>query len=203
MFHSEFEQRIPRRREYSLVDHLGEMNRKISSLRESGSVVELARRREGHRTRYPASRLALFDGVELSDIYPAGLRALYRCSSHPSFGDIVFYRQGDFRAQEPVDFEGEPVGDGNYVQVGAVDEQSILLDMETGKVGIFDFLYFRHGMEDGFMVECADAPEFVNTVALGPRYREIYGPAEVQARPWWDEDPWFEYLIEIGMIARG
>ncbi|MFG1790409.1 hypothetical protein [Nocardia sp. NPDC049149] len=178
------------------------MSEKILLLRSLRSEDEMDRRwAEDYQDEYDRPRLFISDGIELSDEYPAGLRALYRLSDSPAFGDVYFNPQHLFKRQPPIDDQGNCVRDGNLIQIGSVDEQSLLLDLDTGAALIFDFLYFRHGLADGFVLECPDVAELVNTVALGPRYSAIHGPHGLWAEPWWTDDPWYNYLVEIGMIV--
>ncbi len=117
------------------------------------------------------------------------------------FGEIMFFRPENFHAQPPIDMFGEIVRNGSFAQIGSVGEQTLLLDMKSGAVAIYDFLYFRHGYDDGFVVECSDVPAFVSTVALGPAYRLIYGPPELWQKPWWKKDEWFAFLTGLDFLA--
>lgn len=178
------------------------MNAKIRRLRELGAVDEMARRWDDYAEEYSHSRLYLYGGVEISESLPAGLHALYSVSDRPTFGDLTFHREGDFRSAEAVDYKGDSVYDGDLIRIGDVGEQALLLDSDTGLVMIYDYSYFKYDAESGITVKCGDIPELINTVALGPRYIEINGPPEQWDEEWWLEDPWYLYLMEIGMVVN-
>ncbi|MFI6167876.1 hypothetical protein ACIBCN_13935 [Nocardia sp. NPDC051052] len=184
------------------TDHVQAMRPKISLLRELGAVDMLERRRENRRLaeRYPYRRLSLGPGTALPDEYPPGLRARYETCDHPTFGDLSFHPSNDFRVREPIDTFGEIAGAGDFIEIGQVGEEFILLDLDTGAVSIYDYLYFRHNMDSGFVVSCETVPEFVDTVALGPRYPDIHGPRKTWRTRWWRTDPWYVYLREVGMV---
>lgn len=179
---------------------LDEMNRKIAQLRSSNAVDEMERRWEtDYGERYNDSRLSLNDPIELSGDHPDGLKALYANTNGARFGDIVFRRSDRFRPQKAVNEYGEPIDGRSRIQIGSVGEDAILLDTESGSVMVYFYTYFKYRWDTGVVVECADVPEFVSTVALGSRYTEIKGPTAKQASPWWSDDPWYHYLREIGM----
>ncbi|MFB8282029.1 hypothetical protein [Nocardia colli] len=179
------------------------MNAKIQRLRELDAVDEMARRWDEYADVYNSSRLYLHGGVELSELLPASLRVLYGLSDRPTFGDLSFRRECDFRPAKAVDYKGESVYDGDLIRIGDVREQSLLIDPNNGLAMIYDYSYFKYDAESGVSVECGDISELVNTVALGPRYMEINGPPEQWDEEWWLEDPWYLYLVEIGMITDG
>jgi hypothetical protein len=185
------------------MSHLDEMTRKILRLRTLGAVEELERRwdeDDDFAERYNDSRLTLPEGAELEGDYPAGVKELYLATNRARFGDVTFRGENDFYRQNAVDFEGEPIDDRERRQIGDVGEQAILLDLASGEVIVYWYTYFKYGWDDGIMIRCADVPELVDTVALGPRYRELYGPPGDQASPWWEQDPWYVYLGETGML---
>ncbi|THV37747.1 hypothetical protein [Glycomyces buryatensis] len=177
------------------------MEQKIARLRELNAVAELERRcwDEEYPEEYDEPRLELGDPVELSKDYPGGLASLYASVGDASFGDVGFLREPDFDSAKAVDSLGEPIDDHPRLQIGNVGaEDAILLDLTSGSVMVYYSLYFKYRWDSGVMLECTDVPEFVDTVALGPRYREIRGPLS-RTKEWWAEDPWYVYLQEIGM----
>jgi hypothetical protein len=183
------------------MSDLDEMNRKIEQLRSLNSVEEMELRWDAdYADRYNDSRLTLNDPVELSDEFPEGLRALYANTNGARFGDIVFRRADRFRPQEAVDEYGEPIDDRSRIQIGSVGEDSVLLDTDSGNVMIYSYNYFKYRWDTGVVIECIDVPELVGTVALGPRYTEIKGPRTERTSPWWNTDPWYQYLQEINMV---
>lgn len=183
------------------ADHQHTMSAKIELLLRLDAEEELERRQEGDNEfseNYDDARLWLPKGVELPEELPAGLRALYALTAHPQFGDLRFSSHHDFRPQPLIDSAGEVIDAGNTLTIGRAEEQSIVLDLDTDTVFIFDFLYFRHGLDSGFVLRCDSVAEFVSTVALGPRYPYIHGPHETWREPWWLTDPWYIYLKELG-----
>ncbi|WP_100445339.1 hypothetical protein [Glycomyces xiaoerkulensis] len=182
------------------MNHLDEMSRKIRTLRSSNAVDEMERRwDEEYADRYNDSRLTLRDPAELSGDYPGGLGEFFSATNGGRFGDIVMRIEKRFRDQVAVDAAGEPIDDRDRVQVGDVGEDALLLDKESGNILLYHYTYFKHGWDTGVLVECADVPEFIATVALGSRYREIRGPLSKQSSHWWEDDPWYSYLQESGM----
>lgn len=178
------------------------MRAKISLLRERGAVDVLERLTTRRFTEHhPGRRLSLKPGIALPEQYPDGLRALYEVADCPTFGDLDFHPANNFQPREPIDVFGEIIS-GSFIEIGRVDEEYILLDLDTGTVSIYDYLYFRHGMDSGFVISCDSIPEFIDTVALGPRYPDIHGPRKTWSTRWWRTDPWYMYLREIGMIPR-
>lgn len=185
-----------------MADHLREMSAKIELLRQRGAVEELERRWEEDdefAERYNDSRLALYPGVDLPEHLPTGLHMLYSLTDRPHFGDLVLHSHSSFHRQRLIDAEGEIIDVGNTLTIGHADEQSIVLDVDTEAVFIFDFLYFRHGLDSGFVLRCDSVAEFINTVALGPRYSYIHGPHETWGEAWWLADPWYLYLQELAL----
>ena len=185
------------------MTHLDEMTRKIAQLRTLGAVEELERRwdeGDDFAERYVDSRLTLPEGAELEGDYPGGLKELCLATNCAEFGDVAFRRESDFRHQTPVDYLGEPIDDRERLQIGDVGEQAILLDLASGEVIVYWYTYFKYGWDDGIMIRCADVPELVDTVALGPRYKELYGPPDKQSSRRWEQDPWYVYLGETGML---
>ncbi|MFC8043289.1 hypothetical protein [Nocardia sp. NPDC057353] len=185
-----------------MVDHREEVVRKLARLRELGAEGELERRweegSEDEEDLYNAGCLSLPDGVLPEGEAPAEreLRALYRLSDGPRFGMVALRRQGSTFRMQAVDVEGRPIHEGTRLVLGAAgDGVYILLDSGTGAVTVYDSLYFKYGQESGVRLECDSLFEFVDTAALGPRYRELWGPAESE---WWAADPWWNYLVEIG-----
>ncbi|THV37748.1 hypothetical protein [Glycomyces buryatensis] len=180
------------------------MEQKIARLLELDAVAELERRwdeDDEFAENYNDSRLELGDPVELTENYPGGLASLYALAGGCRFGDVVFRREPSFSSSPPVGGDnGEPIDDRARIQIGRVGSESdtIFLDMASGSVMIYCYMYFKWGWDSGVILECADVPEFVDTVALGPRYREIYGPLS-KTKDWLVEDPWYIYLQEIGM----
>lgn len=185
-----------------MADHVRDMSAKIELLRQRGAVEELERRWEvddEFAELYNDSRLSLHPGIELPDHLPAGLRTLYGLTNRPQFGDLTFHSHGGFRSQELIDSEGEIIDVGNTLTIGRANDQSVVLDVDTEAVFIFDFLYFRHGLDSGFVLRCDSVSEFISTVALGPRYSYIHGPHETWGEAWWLADPWYRYLQELGL----
>ncbi|MFD6391900.1 hypothetical protein [Nocardia sp. NPDC060259] len=183
------------------ADHQHTMRAKIELLLQRDAEEELDRRQEEDdefSEIYDDGRLRLPAGVELPEELPAGLRVLYALTAHPQFGDLRFGSHHDFRPQRLIDFAGKVIDAGNTLTIGRVREQSIVLDLDTEAVFIFDFLYFRHGLDSGFVLRCDSVAEFISTVALGPRYPYIHGPHETWREPWWLTDPWYIYLKELG-----
>ncbi|MGX1809001.1 hypothetical protein ACWIGI_25045 [Nocardia sp. NPDC055321] len=184
-----------------MTDHLREMAATIELLRRVGAVEELERRSEEDEEfydRYDVSRLSLPAGVEIGEALPTGLRALYALTAAPQFGDLEFNGHKGFRAQQLVDHNGEIVDAGSTLTIGSVgDSASIVIDVDTEVMFIFDFLYFRHGLDSGFVLQCESVAEFIDTVALGDRYRDIYGPHEGFDEQWWLTDPWYLYLRDL------
>lgn len=186
------------------MHHLDDMKDKIARLRTLGAEEELERRwdeDDDYAERYNDPRLSLPGGTEIEDDRPAALKALYLETDGARFGDVKFRRANKFRGQVAVDALGEPIDDRDRLQIGDVGERAILLDTASGAVIVYWYGYSRAGWETGVVIECADVAEFVGTVALGPRYRELYGTPEKQKTPWWDRDPWHVYLTEIGMAG--
>lgn len=186
-----------------MADHLHEMSAKIELLRQRGAVEELNRRweeGEEYAEDYGGLCLMLHPGVDLPERLPTGLHALYGLTDRPCFGDLVFHSHSNFRQQQLVDAEGKIIDVGNTLTIGRADEQSIVLDVDTEAVFIFDFLYFRHGLDSGFVLRCDSVAEFISTVALGPRYSHIHGPHETWGEAWWLADPWYLYLQELGLV---
>ena len=182
------------------MSSLDEMNQKIGQLRTLNAVEEMERRWDSdYAERYNDSRLDLNDPIDLSGSYPGGLKALYANTNGAQFGDITFYSADRFRPQKAVNEYGEPIDDRTRIQVGSVGEQSMLLDTASGSIMIYFYTYFKYRWDTGVMVECPDVAEFVSTVALGSRYTEIKGPTDKQTSNWWNDDPWYHYLREIGM----
>ncbi|WP_146161198.1 hypothetical protein [Nocardia sp. MDA0666] len=176
------------------------MSVKIELLRRRGAVDELERRWEeddDFSGNYNDSRLSLPLGVELAEHLPAGLRALYALADHPQFGDLEFNAHQFFGPQRLIDSTGEVIDAGHTLTIGQAQEQSIVLDLDTETVFIFDFLYFRHGLDSGFVLRCDSVAEFISTVALGPRYSDIHGPHETWGEAWWLADPGYLYLQEL------
>ncbi|WP_035698191.1 hypothetical protein [Glycomyces tenuis] len=176
------------------------MNTKISRLRAEGAVAEMDRRWQAeYADRYNASRLWLPDPVEISGDHPEGVAVFLKLANGARFGDITIRRESGFYDQIAVDFEGEPIDDVDRMQIGDVGEDAVLLDTASGRVMIYCYSYFDYDWDTGILIECEDLPELIATVALGSRYPEIRGPKSEQASPWWEEDPWYRYLREIGM----
>ncbi|MEV0064558.1 hypothetical protein [Nocardia sp. NPDC050718] len=142
--------------------------------------------------------MCLHDGVELPEHLPADLRELYALTAHPQFGDLQFSNHRSFTPQKLIDAFGNVIDAGSTLTIGRADEQSIVLDLDTEAVFIFDFLYFRHGLGTGFVLRCDSVAEFIDTVALGPRYPYIHGPHETWNEPWRLSDPWYAYLQKLG-----
>ncbi|MEV6102580.1 hypothetical protein [Nocardia sp. NPDC051981] len=124
----------------------------------------------------------------------AACRAL---ADQPQFGDLEFNAHQFFGPQRLIDSAGEVIDPGNTLTIGRAQEQSIVLDLDTEAVFIFDFLYFRHGLDSGFVLRCGSVAEFISTVTLGPRYSHIHGPHETWGGAWWLADPWYLYLQEL------
>jgi hypothetical protein len=185
------------------VDHLEVMRGKLAQLRDLGAVEEMERRwEEEYGDEYDTEMLAFYDPVALAGQYPEGLAALYQESDCPTFGDISFRRESNFSEVQPVGSDGEPIDDRRWLQIADIDEEAVLLDLDSGSVMVYWFTYFKYGWDTGVVLECDSLAAFVNTVALGPRFVEIYGPREkLQTPPWWEGHPWYEYLQEIGMIT--
>jgi hypothetical protein len=187
------------------VTHLDNMREKIARLRQLGSVEELERRwdeDDDFAERYNDSRLYLPDGYSLPSDLPGGLRDLYEICGDPTFGDIRFSEPSWFKNRKLIDASGNVVGDSEMLDIGRVsDEQFIFLNVDTGSVIIYDYMYFKHGMDNGAVLECEDIPQFVDTVALGPLYPDCNGPRRAWAEAWWLKDPWWIYLVEIGMVS--
>lgn len=177
---------------------------KIELLRRLGAVEELERRSEQDEEfgeMYDVSRLSLPAGVTVAEHLPGGLRALCALTDAPQFGDLEFHGHKEFRSQRLIDHKGEVIDVGNTLTVGRVgDSSSIVVDVDTEAMFIFDFLYVRHALDTGFVLRCDSVAEFIDTVALGPRYLDIYGPHEGRNEAWWSTDPWYLYLRELALI---
>ena len=184
------------------LGHIEAMNSKIERLLELDAVEVMEQRwDEDYAERYNDSRLALDHPTELSGDYPGDLAALFALTNRPRFGSVEIRSESNFRETKVVDSLGEPIDDRARIRIGDVGEDAILLDKASGAVMIYNYTYFKWGWSTGTVLECADVPEFVDTVALGPRYREILGPL-ARVKAWWREDPWFEFLVEIGMADQ-
>lgn len=122
----------------------------------------------------------------------------YRLTNGSQFGNLDFFHAKDFHDQKVVDYLGEPIDEREWLQIGEVGEQAIVQDKASGEVIIYWYTYFKVNWDSGVILQCTGLPELIATVALGPRYREIFGPIEKQKDPWWDEDPWWAYLREVG-----
>ncbi|MCU1645423.1 MAG: hypothetical protein JWN03_5698 [Nocardia sp.] len=188
-----------------MTDHLDEMCAKIELLRSRGAVEELERRLEEEGEfdeMYVVSPLELPAGIAVADHLPAGLRTLLALTQAPQFGDLVFHGHTGFHSEPLIDHNGEILDVGNTLTIGRVEDQgkSIVIDVDTEAVFIFDFLYFRHALDSGFVLRCESVAEFINTVALGSRYWDIHGPHEIQSEAWWLIDPWYIYLRELGLV---
>ncbi|GAA4915927.1 hypothetical protein LX16_4115 [Stackebrandtia albiflava] len=187
-----------------MTDHLAEMRDKIARLRALDAEAELERRwdeDDDYAERYNESRLALYDPVTSLDGVPAGLAGFYALTDGARFGDVDIRAYRDVRPQVAVDYLGEPVDDGDRLQIGDLPQDMLMWDRKTEHVIVYFDLYFKYRWDSGILVEVADMAEFVNTVALGDRYREIRGPLDKQSSPWWEEDPWYRYLRETGMAT--
>lgn len=131
-----------------------------------------------------------------------GLGDFWRLTNGATFGSLWIHRQGQIRPTSVVDSLGEPIDDRNWLSIGSVDEQALVMDADSGTVMIYWYLYFKHRWDSGVVFECADIPELIDTVALGPKYPLTFGPPERQKSPWWERDSWYLYLCEIGLIHR-
>jgi hypothetical protein len=178
------------------------MRGKLARLRSIGAVEEMERRwEEEYGDEYDTEMLALYDPVELTGTYPEGLAALYRESDCPTFGEISFRRERNFVETRPVGLDGEPIDDRRWLQIADIDEEAVLLDLDTGEVMVYWFSFFKSEWESGIILESDSVAAFVDTVAMGPRHIEVYGPREkLKSPPWWEGHPWWAYLQEIGMI---
>lgn len=187
------------------MDHLAVMRGKLAQLRDIGAVEEMERRwEEDYGDEYNYEMLVFYDPVELAAEYPEDLAALYRESDCPTFGEISFRRESNFAQTRPVGTDGEPIDERRWIQIADINEEAVLLDLDAGEVMVYSFTYFTYGWESGVVLECDSVAAFVDTVALGPRYIEVFGPRKkLTAPPWWEEHPWYAYLQEIGMIDNG
>ncbi|MFF2555531.1 hypothetical protein ACFVUS_31305 [Nocardia sp. NPDC058058] len=178
------------------------MHAKIALLRERGAVDVLDRLTTRRIAEQSGRRLGLRPGISLPEHYPDGLRALYEISDCPTFGDLDFHPANNFRPRQPIDAFGEIARPGDFIEIGRAGAEYILLDLDTGSASIYDYLYFRHNMDSGFVISCDSIPEFIDTVALGARYPDIHGPRKTWSTRWWRTDPWYKYLREVGMVPR-
>lgn len=183
-----------------MTDHLQEMTSKLELLRRTGTPALMVERLERDESGiYNAPCLRLPPGVDLTSLVPNGISSLYLLSEHPRFGRISFRRWNNFENAKALDYSGESVYSGALLRVADAFENAILLDPNTGYVMVYDYLYFKYGLETGVILECEDLAEFVNTVALGFRYRDINGPSDVEDA-WWLDDIWHHRLVELGMM---
>ena len=158
------------------MSHVAAMRTKIARLREIGAVEEMDRRWDDYSDEYDYEMLALPEPVAFTGNYPGDLAELYRLSDSPVFGEIQFLDEASFEQTRAVDSEGHPIDDRTRIQIASIGEDAVLLDMDSGTVMIYWSSYFKYRWDSGVVLTCADVPEFVATVCLGPRYAEIKGP---------------------------
>jgi hypothetical protein len=186
------------------MNHRDAMARKIALLRSTGAVEELERHWEDADEDPPYATYAvleLADGAEPSRMWPGGLGDFYRLASAASFGGVEIRPEDQVAPQRAVDSLGEPIDDRNRVRIGDIGYEDALL-MDSGEVVVYVDSYFKYGWDSPVVLVCTDVPEFIDTVALGPRHKEIRGPVDHQREPWWETDPWYSYLIESGLVAE-
>jgi hypothetical protein len=187
------------------MNHRDAMARKIALLRSTGVVEEFERRWEDADEDPPYATytvVELADGAEPSRTWPGGLDELYRLTSAASFGGVEIRPEDQVAAERPVDSLGEPIDDRQWLRIGDIGyEDALLMDAASGEVIIYVNSYFKYGWDSPAVLTCADVPEFIDTVALGPRHKEIRGPVDRQRESWWETDPWYSYLLASGLIA--
>ncbi|WP_112134365.1 hypothetical protein [Glycomyces dulcitolivorans] len=187
------------------MNHRDEMARKIALLRSTGAVEELERRWEDADEDPPYATYAVVeiaDGAEPSREWAGGLGEFYRLTAAASFGGVDVRPEEQVKPSRPVDSEGEPIDDRTWLRIGDIGyEDALLMDEASGEVIVYVNSYFKYGWDSSVVLRCADVPEFIDTVAIGPRHKEIRGPVDRQSEPWWETDPWYSYLIEAGLVA--
>ncbi|WP_026924958.1 hypothetical protein [Glycomyces arizonensis] len=188
------------------MNHRDAMARKIALLRSTGAAEALERRWEEADEDPPYATytvLEIADGAEPSRAWPGGLGDFYRLTSAASFGGVDVRPEDQVTASRPVDADGEPIDDRTWLRIGDIGyEDALLMDEASGEVIVYVNSYFKYGWDSPVVLTCADVPEFIDTVALGPRHKEIRGPVDRQREPWWEADPWYAYLVESGLIEE-
>ncbi|WP_335987922.1 hypothetical protein [Glycomyces sp. MUSA5-2] len=189
------------------MDHPDAMARKIGQLRSTGAVEELERRWEDADEDPPYATyvvVEIAEGAEPAREWPGGLGDFYRLTAAASFGGVDVRPEDQIAPQRPVDAAGEPIDDRQWVRIGDIGyEDALLMDAESGEVMVYVGSYFKYGWDSPAVLTCADVPEFIDTVAIGPRHKEIRGPVDRQREPWWETDPWYLYLVEAGFVEEG
>lgn len=189
------------------MNHRDAMARKIGRLRSTGAVEELERRWEDADEDPPYATyvvVEIAEGAEPAREWPGGLGDFYRLTAAASFGGVDVRPEDQIAPQRPVDSAGEPIDDRQWVRIGDIGyEDALLMDAESGEVMVYVGSYFKYGWDSPAVLTCADVPEFIDTVAIGPRHKEIRGPVDRQREPWWETDPWYLYLVEAGFVEEG
>ncbi|MGM7646559.1 hypothetical protein ACSVDM_16790 [Nocardia sp. JW2] len=167
-------------------------------MRSNDSENEFEERCEGQYSEFEdGAELILYPGRDRVPDVPDAVAGLYALSHAPVIGDITFYPPASFASIEPSgDIRG--VDGESIVKIGHAGEFSLLLGWRSGAIHVFDPIYFNHGALTAVALVCGSLYEFVNDVALGPRYRELFGHVGPQSDPWWETSSWYSYLQELG-----
>lgn len=183
-----------------MTDHLAETRRKLTLLRDLDAVAEHQRRWEDADEDPPYYEVVDFDpGAEPARDWPGGLGDWYRIAATASFGYVDLWAEAQVHPQSAPDSLGEPIDDREWLRIGAVGaEDMILMDAVSGEVIVYFSTYFKYQWPSPVVLRRADVPAFIDTVALGPGHREVFG--RTGNNPWWATDPWYAYLREIGFI---
>ncbi|GAA1688486.1 hypothetical protein GCM10009830_40120 [Glycomyces endophyticus] len=189
------------------MNHRDAMARKIALLRSTGAVEELERRWEDADEDPPYATYAVLeiaDGAEPARAWPGGLDEFYRLTAAASFGGVDVRPEDQVAPQRAVDAAGEPIDDRPWLRIGDIGyEDALLMDEASGEVIVYTDSYVKYGWVSPVVLTCADVPEFIDTVAIGPRHKEIRGPLDRQREPWWETDPWIAYMAEAGLTEGG
>ncbi|MFI1238680.1 hypothetical protein [Nocardia salmonicida] len=175
------------------------MTQKILYLRNHDSEWAFEDRRlEGNSEFEDGAELILAPGrTSIADV-PASIASLYAVTYAPYIGDILFYAPDEFVPVDELEGVASASAPGGYLRIGHAGEFSVFLGRQFENILVFDPIYFNHGAESGIAMACESLYEFVNDVALGPRYRELFGPVDLQGDRWWSTSSWYSYLEELG-----
>lgn len=181
------------------MSHLSDLTQKILYLRNHDSEWAFEDRRLEEDSEFEdGAELILGPGRTPIADAPSSIVNLYAVTYAPHIGDILFYDPGAFVTVDELEGVALENAPGGYLRIGHAGECSVFLGRQFENVLIFDPIYFNHGAESGIMLACESIYEFVNDVALGPRYRELYGPVDAQSDQWWTTSSWYSYLEELG-----